>query len=164
MSRDLRTAAPRSRIGSACLLVSLAIAMLAPAAAVAQSGGGSAGTGGPDQPVSSSPLPDAPVIATDGAALAVVDPTLQDLHPQPWDSITVSADGRTLTVYFYNGVSDCYGLGKVDVSSDGGRLTVTLYTGRVPGSQVCIDLAQLYKTIITLEQPLIVDGAAVDVN
>ena len=164
MSDELRTGTPRRSIRGACLLATLAIAMLAPATVVAQSGGGAAGSGGPDQPVASSPLPDAPVVVTDGATLAVVDPTLQDLHPQPWDSISVSADGRTLTVYFYNGVADCYGLGKVDVSSDSGRLTVTLYTGRVPGSQVCVELAQLYKTIITLEQPLIVDGAAVEVN
>ena len=165
MPKNPRTVAPRSRIRGACLLASLAIAFGLPQRRPARSPLAAApGLADPTSRRPDPPLPDAPVIVTDGAALAVIDPSLQDLHPQPWDSISVSADGRTLTVYFYNGVSDCYGLGKVDVSSDSGRLTVTLFTGRVPGSQVCVELAQLYKTIITLQQPLIVDGAAVDVN
>jgi len=159
-----RPVAPRRRLGSVAMLASLAIALLGTGTVLAQSGGATAGSGGPDQPVVSSPLQHWPVTVTDGAKLANVDPSLVDLRAQAWESVTVSADGRTLTVYFYNGVADCYGLGRIDVSDDDGHLTVTLFTGRVPGAQVCVDMAQLYKTVITLQQPLIVDGATVDVN
>jgi hypothetical protein len=164
MSDDPRPPAPRRRLGSALLIASLAIALLGTGTVLAQSGGGTPASSGPDQMVSSSPLPNAPIVEGDGATLITVNHDLVDLRPQPWDSITVSADGRTLTVYFYGGLAACYGLGRVDVSSDNGHLKVTLFSGRVPGSQVCAEIAQLYKTVITLEQPLITDGANVVVN
>ena len=73
-----RPVAPRRRLGSVAMLASLAIALLGTGTVLAQSGGATAGSGGPDQPVVSSPLQHWPVTVTDGAKLANVDPSLVD--------------------------------------------------------------------------------------
>ncbi len=72
----------------------------------------------------------------------------------------VSANGKRLTVYFWMGIQDCYGLGHVDVSRNDGQLKVQLWTGTQPDSvgSVCPELAQLYKTIVRLHRPLIQGG------
>jgi D-serine deaminase-like pyridoxal phosphate-dependent protein len=94
-------------------------------------------------------------------------PGLKDLRAQAWDRVSLSPDGMTLTVYFYGGVEGCYGLSEVRVTrTAGGVATVTVITGTLPalGDMACIDIAVAYKTTVQLDQPLIIDGAAVDVR
>jgi hypothetical protein len=85
------------------------------------------------------------------------DPSVVDARPTPWDHIVVAADGRSLEVYFWMGVTECHGLHSVTVSQGEDGLSVALMTGLAPGGadRVCIEIAQLYVTTVTLETPLI---------
>ena len=152
-----RPAQIRSRLASGSTVALLVVALAA--SSVSAQGASPASTGGPDTPVSSSPLPSEPIDATaDGATLAVPRDDLSDIRTQAWDHIDVASDGRTLTVYFWNGVDTCYGLAGVDVSTVDGVVTVIVRVGTLPYVDACIDLAQLYKTIVVLDAPVIAGG------
>lgn len=98
---------------------------------------------------------------TDGAIPTVPDPTVTNVNEVPWDRITVGPDGRTLTVYFWNGADGCYGLHDVEVSVADGVPSVTIRTGMRDEAilRLCIDIAQLYKTEVVLDAPILVGGA-----
>ena len=112
----------------------------------------------PDKPISSPPGSSAP--SGDGATRINPDPNVTSLHRQSWDHIKVSANGKKLVVYFWMGVQDCYGLGRVDVSRNHGQLSIKLWTGIQPGAEhmICPEIAQLYKTVIHLDRPIITGG------
>jgi hypothetical protein len=97
----------------------------------------------------------------DGATRINPDPSVRSLHRQAWDHITVVPTGKKLVVYFWMGVQDCNGLGRVDVVRRDGQLTIKLWTGIPKGAEhmTCIDLAQLYKTVVRLDRPIIGGGA-----
>jgi hypothetical protein len=127
--------------------------------------GGSGGTGKPGDPngtVSSPPMQPVPMPG-DGAAHVKPVPGVKDARPASIDHISVAADGRTLTVYWYGGVEDCYALSEVRVERDShGLLIITVMEGTRPGlapNTACIDLAQLKATTITLDAPLFQDGS-----
>jgi hypothetical protein len=98
----------------------------------------------------------------DGATPAVPDPTITGEQPTAWDHVTVSPDGRTLTVYFYNGAEGCYGLKDVQVDVAAGVPTITVLTGirQDAISKLCIEIAQLYKTDVVLDAPILGGGVA----
>ena len=96
--------------------------------------------------------------SADGATPVVPEEGLNDIIEVPWDHITVAPDGRTLTVYFWSGAESCYGLAGVEVDETGAVPVITLQTGTRPGVDVCVALAQLYSTEVTLEQPIIGGG------
>jgi hypothetical protein len=98
----------------------------------------------------------------DGAIPAVPDPAVTGEQPTPWDHISVSPDGRTLTVYFYNGADGCYGLKDVEVEVLDGVPTITVLTGMSPEAPVtlCPDIALLYKTDVVLDAPILGGGAS----
>ena len=77
----------------------------------------------------------------------------------PADSLVrlQSADGRTLSVYFYMRIEECYGLHSVEITPAAGGIDVLVMTGLQPdaASRVCIEIAQLYVTTVTLDAPLI---------
>ncbi len=117
-----------------------------------------------------SPNPDASVSApavvptsdpADGAIPAVPNPTIISPIATPWQSIEVAPDGRTLTVYFWNGSDGCNGLKDVEVTVVGGVTTVTVYTGILPDamSRSCVAALFLYKTNVVLEAPILGGGA-----
>lgn len=85
------------------------------------------------------------------------DPAVIDARPTPWDHIVVAADGTSLEVYFWMGVTECYGLHSVEVRQGPAGLSVALMTGLAPGGtdRACIEIAQLYVTSVSLEAPLI---------
>jgi hypothetical protein len=153
MSRTAIT--PLQRLALALALGSVALAGLAlPASAQA------------------SPAPDAPVCATldpsaepadcgDGATAIAADPTVQDPRPIAWDHIVVAPDGRSLTVYFWMGVQDCNGLHSVVVTPTDTGIDVSVLVGIPAGteSRICIELAQLYRTTVVLDEPLIANAA-----
>ena len=125
---------------------------------------GTSAPGAPGSGVITSPPggPDSHGPLDDGATLVKPDPKIVDLHPQGWDHVAVSPNGKTLTVYFWSGVQSCYGLGKVNVSTVNGVLSIRLFTGVQPDmvGKPCVEMAQLYKTIVHLPQPLIRGGTA----
>jgi hypothetical protein len=105
---------------------------------------------GGDTSVGSDGTPPAP--GGGGAVRVSPDPTVVDLHRTAWDHIRISANGKRLVVYFWMGAQDCYGLGKVNVVQKGGTLKIKLWTGTraTAKDMACIDIAQLYKTVIYL--------------
>lgn len=96
----------------------------------------------------------------DGATPAVPNLRVTGAAPMPWTHIDVAPDGRTLTVYFWNGVAACYGMKDVHVTVVDGVTTVTVYTGLLPEAinRLCIDIAQLYKTVVVLDAPILGGG------
>jgi hypothetical protein len=118
----------------------------------------SVAAGGPDTPVGSTPPGSAPT--GDGATRIKPDPTVTNLHRTAFDHLRISADGKRVVVYFWMGVQACNGLGRVDVSRHDGQLKIKLWTGIPAGAENlrCIELAQLYKTVIHLKRPIVVPG------
>jgi hypothetical protein len=113
-----------------------------------------------DQPVSSTPPPVEPEQPGDGGAQPVQpEPGIVDAHPVAWDHATVAADGRTVTIYFYGGVPECYGIAAADVQLNAdGVLEVHILEGRraaLPPDTACIDIAVLKSVSVVLDQPLI---------
>lgn len=113
-----------------------------------------------DSSVGSSGAGPAPV--GDGATRISPDPSVLYLHRQAWDHIRVSANGKRLVVYFWMGIQDCNGLGRVDVSRHRGQLTIKLWTGTPAGAEnlICPEIAQFYKTVIHLDRPIIGGGVS----
>jgi hypothetical protein len=134
------------------------------------SGGSQPGGGGsqpvepdPDEPIGGTPGPVDPAPG-DGATHVTPVPGIQDPIPHAVDRISVGADGRTVTVYWYGGVEDCYGLAEVRVERDAdGTLVITVLEGPRPSDdgveRMCIEIALLKATTITLDEPLFVDGS-----
>jgi hypothetical protein len=154
------TRSPRSRRVTRLALALLALAPVALAGpATAQS----------DEPTSPPLLACGPGAdpSLDALCLGMATPIEPDdsmLDPQPvaWDRIEVAADGRTLTVYFWMGVQDCNGLHSVEVTPADGGIELTVLAG-IPedaATRICIELAQLYSTVVTLDEPLIVSTAS----
>ena len=95
--------------------------------------------------------------AGDGATRVYPNSRIVGLNQTAWDHVKVSVDGKRVVVYFWMGVQACYGLGQVDVSRHDGQLKIQLWTGIRPRAigMVCPELAQLYKTVIHLNRPII---------
>ena len=114
----------------------------------------------PDDPVVAPPGdPDARPPLGDAALPVEPEPGIVDARPHAWDHISIAPDGRTITVYYWGGVQDCYGLAAVDVQPDAqGRLQITVLEGRrgdlAPGT-ACIEIALLKSVTITLDEPLV---------
>lgn len=68
-----------------------------------------------------------------------------------------------MTIYFWGGVDTCYGLAEVRVTRQAGVATITVITGSkdLPADFACIEIAAAYRTTITLDEPLVLDGAQV---
>lgn len=117
--------------------------------------------GAPDDVVSNTPSPGAPVKPT--PLLVRPRDGLVDIRPIHWDRAK-AIDERTVEIWFYDGVEECYGLARVDVEYRERSVVITLYGGRVPTAEVCIELAMLKATRVDLSEPLagrrLVDGAA----
>lgn len=136
------------------LIAAVAMAMLAlPAAAAAQ------------EPTTEAP---AAKVAVGGclaggadcletATLIEPDPSVADPRPHSWESVSVANDGTSLSVYFWMGVPECNGLHSVEVIPTESGIDVVLLTGVPAGAEdiACIAIAQLYRTDVVLEQPLI---------
>ncbi len=145
---------PASRRRLALALVSgLLLVAIGAGGALAQSP-----SSGPDTPVTGNP----PVTVTndDGATPAVPDPRMTGAQPIPFDHVTVSTDGRTLTIYYWHGAEGCYGLKDVTVTPTDDGYAITLWAGMLPEaiSRTCVDIAQLYSTQVVLDVPVFTNG------
>lgn len=107
-----------------------------------------AGSGQPSEPVPS------PIQPTPG---------LDNVRPLAWQDALVGDDDRTVTLLFYTGLPECYGLDRVEADEGADEITITLYGGTVPGAQACAEIAVYASTTVTLDGPVagrtIVDGA-----
>jgi hypothetical protein len=155
----MSTSVVRSRHALGITVLSAVLALLLTSGpAVAQGSAGPA-PAGPDTPVSGPPATLGPGMG-DGSIAAVPEDGLVDIRVQGWDHLDVAADGRTVTVYYYSGVADCYGLAGVSVDVTGSVPVIQLQTGTRPGTGACIEIAVLYHTVVTLDAPLVGGGAA----
>ncbi len=94
---------------------------------------------------------------SDGALRIRPSAKVVDLHRQAWDHIKVSANGKRLVIYFWMGPKACNGLGRVDVTRSAGQVNIQLWTG-IPPHRIgflCPEYAQLYKTVVHLNRPII---------
>jgi hypothetical protein len=117
----------------------------------------------PDEPIIGAPQP-IPVEPVDpGPPVVQPEPGIIDPRPLAWDSIEVAPDGRTLTVRWYGGVPDCYGLAEVRVERVAGVLTVTVFEGTraQAAGQTCIMLAMLKSTMVVLDEPILGGGVPI---
>ncbi len=145
-----------------CTLV-LVVAFLSSCGSPSSSDIGAGGpTDGPEAPVTGTPGRSEPQPG-DGAEPVEPRDGLLDVGPYGWDKAKVADDDRTVTIYYYSGVRECYGLDRVEVGYGKEKVTITLFEGRDPSAEVCIEIAQYFKTVVELEEPAagrkIVDGA-----
>ena len=149
------------------LLLTAAVSLAACNAGASAAGGGS--TPRASDVVGTTPAPDDPVSGEpgaggqdgDGATRVRPQRGIKDARPHAWDHIDVAADGKTLTVYYYGGVEDCYGLAEVRVATSDG-LSITVLEGTRPGAgdRACIEIAVPKAATVTLDEPLVLNPAA----
>jgi hypothetical protein len=106
-----------------------------------------------------------------GPALAQMDPPLaasaRDATPrddlvavseQPWSYLAIAPDGRSLEVYWQDGLPECRGLDRVEATRDRGILDVRVFTGDVVDNKGCDALLVLWVTTVEFEEPLALGG------
>jgi hypothetical protein len=115
--------------------------------------------------------PDEPGMPDD-AALPTPTPTMptgnvRDPRPTFLDNVVTDSASTTVVVWFWMGVPPCSVLDRVEVEETPVLVKITVYTGAsadAPPDIACIQLAELYSTTVSLDDPLgrrdIVDGAA----
>ncbi len=159
----------RARFGAPLLLV-LALALVAGAGGALAAGAGSSGNPGtgspaPEEPVDGGPGGTTVPPAGDGALRVTPEPGIVNPIPHAFDHITISGDGRLVTVYYWGGVEDCYGLASADVTRGAdGTLLVTVMEGAraAAAGQACIDIALLKSVAVTLDAPAATAGGTAE--
>jgi hypothetical protein len=138
------------------LLLLAAVVAAACASPVAAGGGSDGSTSTTIPPGSSSPSKPRPKIVSP-------TPGLQNVLATSWIKAVPSADGMTLTVWFWG--SPCLGVDHVDVNETPDRVALTLYQGTPPSmiGMACIEIAMLAAVRVDLSSPLgdrtVVDGS-----
>ena len=118
--------------------------------------------GGPDDTVSTSIPPGSGGPLTPRPKIVTPTPGLQNVVATSWIKAVSSADGMTLTVWFWG--SPCLGVDHVDVNETPDRVSVTLYQGTPPSlvGSACPEIAMLAAVLVALAAPLggrtVVDG------
>lgn len=86
---------------------------------------------------------------------------LVDLYDRIFDRH--KAEGRKVTLYYWSGVDECYGLDHIKIRERPRKVVLTIFEGRHPEAEVCTEQAVKVRSIATLERPLgnrkVVDGA-----
>lgn len=146
-------------------MLALLVVLVLAAGCARVAGPGDGGSPSDDSPVSAPPQdPNSPIPSP---SPRVVEPRddIENPHPNAF-SKAVAVDEDTVRVEYYLGVEECYGLDRVDVEYGQETVIITLFTGSVPGAEVCIDIAEFVVTIVDLAEPLngreIVDGAVAE--
>jgi hypothetical protein len=116
----------------------------------------------PDSPVSTTIPPGG--VPTEPSPSPVEPKTgLENVRPVQWQDATAGTDDRSVTLTWFTGPPECYGLDHVDVAYNAHDITITLFEGTVPGAQVCTEIAMFVSTTVALDQDIagrkIVDGA-----
>ena len=129
-------------------------------------GGGGGGVVDPDQPIGGVPAPGDPQDPMDGAIAVQPEPGIINAIPHAWDHINVGPDGRTITVYYWGGVQDCYGLAGVGVERDAnGLLQVTVMEGQrgnLAPNTACDEIALLKSVTVALEDGIVAPADGLD--
>jgi hypothetical protein len=106
--------------------------------------------------------PDAPAgepqIAPDAEEVDIVG-GVENPIPVAVTGYHLSGDGATLTVHFFGGVPECYGVASASLDTSEQPWTVSLSEGHIPGAEVCIEIALAKTFAFTLDSQLIRDGS-----
>ena len=139
-------------------LLAVLAASLMLAACGAEVANGSAGA--PDDPVSAPATQNAH--QTSRAQLREPEEGLVDVYARAFDRHR--ADGRKVTLFYYSGPDECYGLDRIRIRERARKVVLTIFEGRHPEAEVCTEIAVSVKSVATLDRPLgnrkVVDGAS----
>lgn len=128
---------------------------------IAACGGAANGAAGsPEEPVSAPAQHD-----SDGggsrAELREPEEGLVDVRPRMFNRHR--AEGRKVTLLYWSGVDECYGLDRIEIRERPRKVVLTIFEGRHPEAEVCTEQAVKVRSIATLQRPLgdrrVVDGS-----
>jgi hypothetical protein len=106
--------------------------------------------------------PDAPAAEPELALqpqIVSVQNGVLDAIPVVLTGFAITPDGLRVTAQWYGGVPECYGVAVASIEKSVRPLVVSISEGRMPGSDVCIDIAMAKGVEFTLDTPLIRDGS-----
>lgn len=72
----------------------------------------------------------------------------------PGGGTLISVDGNTVTVGFWMGVDDCYGVERIDIAETETKVTVDVTVAERDLDQVCIAIAEARSVTVELDAPL----------
>lgn len=140
----------RTSATAACVLILSACGSPTPAPPAA----------GPDDVVSNTPGADPP--GRSGPQRVGPREDLVDVRATRWDRHRVRNGGRSVDLFFWSGVEECYGVDRVEARYTKKTVELTIYEGRDPAAEVCIELAVRKVIRVELQEPLegrkVVDG------
>lgn len=114
----------------------------------------------PDAPVSNTPGSD--TTGRGGAQRVEPRDGLVDVRATVWDRFKPRYGGRTVDLFFWSGIEECYGVDRVEVRFTKRVVTATIYEGREPSAETCIELAVRKVVRVDLDEPVgdrtVVDG------
>ena len=147
-------------------LLMIVAALLIAACGGAANGGVGTSTLYPESPDGDTPVTGTPSVQ-DGsgggskAELREPEEGLVDVYARIFDRH--KAEGREVTLYYWSGADECYGLDHIEVKERARKVVLTIFEGRHPEAEVCTEQAVRVRSIATLERPLgnrkVVDGA-----
>lgn len=154
-----------TRFRIAALLSVLTIAVAACSAAAADDT--------PDTtPVTGAPSQDAPVTDAPGGGQDAPMPVPGDDEPDityrpitvepglpsdgfvPGGGELIAVDGNTVTIGFWMGVEDCYGVQRIDVAETDTKVAIDVTVSARSADQVCIEIAEARSVTVELDAPL----------
>jgi len=116
--------------------------------------------GAPDDPVSA-PAPAPGDQGDSRVQVRVPEEGLVDVYARQFERH--EADGRNITLFYWSGVDECYGLDHIEVRERAHKVVLTIFEGRDPEVEVCTEQAVKVRSIASLKRPLgsreVVDGA-----
>ena len=116
-------------------------------------------TPSPDDPVSAPATSGEP--SRSRTELREPEEGLVDIYARQFDRH--KADGRKVTLFYWSGVDECYGLDRIEIKERNRKVVLTIFEGRDPETEVCTEQAVKVRSIARLERPLgdrkVVDGA-----
>lgn len=66
----------------------------------------------------------------------------------------ISVDGNTITVGFWMGVEDCFGIERIDIAETETKVAVDITVAARAVDQVCIEIAEARSVTVELDSPL----------
>jgi len=66
----------------------------------------------------------------------------------------ISVDGNTVTIGFWMGVEDCYGVQRIDVAETDTKVAIDITVSARSADQVCIAIAEARSVTVELDVPL----------
>lgn len=148
-----------SRTRIAALLAVLAIATAACSTAAADETPDTIPTPTTEAPADDTPVQDEPMpVPGDNGEI-----TYRPIEPEgdlagdgtvPSGGELISVDGNTVTIGFWMGVEDCYGVERIDIAETETKVTVDVTIAERSLDQVCIAIAEARSVTVELEAPL----------